>query len=659
MKKFIAGFGFMLAALFASAVSASAQEQPCQWNYSFVNGVATAKYCGNVAAAGSINTGVNGYVILSAYPNADAADADAVSKGFGVACDLPYTVTQNEVFNAPWFISQGCTLVHSSFTIEWKKSFWAASNQEIFGSTDTGLVTFDQSGPIYANWFSNYGTADDTVAVQSWINSGLASNGVPTGNTSLVATLSSGITLPPTLVYNFNGMQLVAGSSLTTGCSVTVDGTQVGYVGQQYAVINDLRLFKTLPRTGNSNANTSSTADGLCIGSGSGSSTSSSNTTINRLNVQGFHSQINVKGPNTYIDACNNCVISNGWFAGVEFSATVNTGENISFNGGVIANINNGTCTGTGILIDAGSSSGEFYLNNTSLDYSDIQINSTQGVLTATNAHFENNNNLAAIQTTKTTSRPNPTITLNGGQMGHGNGVALNSGVCPIETTNGRPVWIATTSSAYVNVFGTLVGQFSVGDLPSQVVAPTDLVSAPNSIRDYKLEPSMQTVNTFNSGPPIVLSYYKSKVYYNHTDTTHWTAAGSGATWTYDGTTFDAPDTGSMKVVGTTAANTSLTQYVPIIPGKEVIGRVYINVSAISAGQCQLNHSYFFDQGTTQISGTASSSSQFVNTAGASWTLAWFVEKAPAGAAFLQYVLSCSGFTGTANFSNLLVNQPD
>ncbi len=46
----------LIAALFcaAPAMAQTSPEQPCQWNYSNVNGVATANYCGNVTAGGSI-----------------------------------------------------------------------------------------------------------------------------------------------------------------------------------------------------------------------------------------------------------------------------------------------------------------------------------------------------------------------------------------------------------------------------------------------------------------------------------------------------------------------------------------------------------------------------------------------------------------------------
>ena len=109
MKYALVALTFITGLLFSAPTSALAQQQPCQWNYANIGGVATATYCGNV----KINGVFQSLPLIS--PQSEGAKCDGSS--------LDTTIIQSLVTGAAgnkyivWFPSNPTACVSGSLTV--------------------------------------------------------------------------------------------------------------------------------------------------------------------------------------------------------------------------------------------------------------------------------------------------------------------------------------------------------------------------------------------------------------------------------------------------------------------------------------------------------------------------------------------------------------
>lgn len=158
LRTLILAAGLMVGFSFAPAAA-----QPCQWNYSFVNGVATASYCGNVQANGTIT---NNYIITpqqygalgDGIHNDTAAIQEAIDSGYGFihfpATSACYLIDPNIILrsNQTWY-GDG----ENSSVLCW------AQNNIANPIGDNGLI---QSGDL-SNWRMAYMGLKGNLAAQT------------------------------------------------------------------------------------------------------------------------------------------------------------------------------------------------------------------------------------------------------------------------------------------------------------------------------------------------------------------------------------------------------------------------------------------------------------------------------------------------------------
>ena len=497
------------------------------------------------------------------------------------------------------------------------------------------------------------GTSDDTTAVQNWATAVAHFNTPGTAYTACSALVSASIVFDPKIDWNLAGLQLIPSASLTSGCLATFGGTQPGYTGIYNGQLNGLRLWQPLiTSSGNMHADPSKNLDGLCLGT-TASGEGSYQIGLGNLNIQGFRNAVDIVGPNSYIIDFTNPNIGNLWEYGIFADASSNSGEHIDISGGSFYNINNSSFEGTAIWSSLNPF--DFYLSNVSLDYNDIDAFIQGSTLNLVNVHDESNNNLPRVQLSRTGSGVNCSqLSITGGFMGHGSGTLNWTGISA-EAANGRPSWITTDGCSSVTVTGTHVGAYYSSDQASELVTITD-ANAAEPERVINLSPTDFSTSTFRSGAPLVNSYWLNQLYYNRTDTTGWTANGTTFTWSTAAN--NPPDTGSFTATVSSATTVSLVQQIPVVAGRHITLRGYIQTPTLTAGSCHIRRQYYEKDGTTLVPGEDQTSTQGPSSAGTTWVLAWFSETVPAGAAFLTYSLYCPSFAGTVNFSDPYVGQP-
>lgn len=490
----------------------------------------------------------------SSFPS--ISEADSVGSAFGepVCNDVANNAFPSSLTLSAFWQGCGGTFSYGSYNPTFAGGFNAPPDMVSF-VPGTGTITIDNATNVYAGWFSHYGTSNDTAAVDALFSTVTASNATLVGSRAYTATITSPVTLTLTTnSANFNGMQFLASSALNSGCALSIYSNTTSFysaAGQSSVDVVGLNLYKTLVSSGapavRAHADTTQNADGLCLGNGS-----SGQLVVTKLdspNIQGFRDGVRLVGPNIYIDTILNPNIINNWEAGLHNpSGNSGIGENLHIVGGGISNTNNTTCTGAGILVDSGASGSEIFAEGLSLDYDDLQANIAQGTLSLVNPHMEKNSNLPFVKLTRSSGKTTPTFTLLGGSMGIGP-LTVDWAGCGYAGPSGPPAFVTTTGNVGVTIRGTNLGSFYSADQITQVVDVTDATSAPNDSRSINISGVQQTSNTYNSGAPIINSYFKNLIY-DPGSLTGWTTSGASSTWTYTTTPPTITGTGSISPPG-------------------------------------------------------------------------------------------------------------
>jgi hypothetical protein len=175
----VAAFLFLFICSLFSTQPARAQEQPCQWNYSNVLGVATATYCGNVTAKGLIapgNTVQNFGAKCDGVTNDTAAFilANAAPAALGPAqiqagvCLVTGPLTLSHAFTS---IAGGVVKPAAGTTIAFTGPY-AAGAYKVCDITAGGHCDFTKilEGQGFVEWFGAVGGDTDFVTGKTVIN---------------------------------------------------------------------------------------------------------------------------------------------------------------------------------------------------------------------------------------------------------------------------------------------------------------------------------------------------------------------------------------------------------------------------------------------------------------------------------------------------------
>lgn len=512
--------------------------------------------------------------------------------------------------------------------------------QPYTGSTTNtyNVKALDELSAIDFTGFVGNGTNDDTPAITAAISASVLSNKKLIAR-GFTIRLTSTINLPTALNADFSGSVFVADPAITSGYAVTVGGPDSASSGVFEGNIHGLVLLRALT---SGHANTSSNVDG--IGFGASNPNTAAGVNFFGLKVFGFRDNVSFTGPNTYILRFFGTQIAQCWRRNLAAYATSNSGENISFFGGVIANANNTSFNGMGVYIDPSTTGIELNFHGVSFDYNDISMQMNGGFIRCFGCHFENNNNNAHVQMIPQSGKTKPGLYLSGGQMGGGPFSVSWTGI-PVENASGRPSMITCAAGSNdITVDGTFVSESRTGD------TVTELVSATSGayLRRMDLRP---VIDASTSAAPFNIGFQLNSLYVSTSALTGWTQNGStGATLSFDNTTFYSPDVGSRKVVGASGNSCSFTQTIPVRANQTFVAKAQINISSISNGYVTNRVDFIAQDGSTTVSSTAGAT---VTTAtSGSWVTVWIFAQVPSGAVTAKVYDYFNSFTGTAWMSN-------
>lgn len=525
------------------------------------------------------------------------------------------------------YVWDGATL-----TTAYDRLTFALGNGSGFQNTGTGSVILDLQ--TRGRNVVNYG---DHATLQQSLDECFLSGKPFVGRKGAVVTINSPLTMHPNLVADFSGMTIIAGSGITSGSAITVDGSISPTATS--GVVRGLCLMRALV---SGHADTSSVVDGLSLG---GTSGQVSDMGWYDMKIFGFRDNLRFDGPNCYLNHFYNPQIGFGWRRAVAAYATTNSGENNTFHGGSIFDCNNTSFNGTGIYVDPATSGFEITLLGTSIDYCDISIDSSGGYIRGFGCHLENNNNNEHIRMTYVAGKPRPVLQLFGGGITNGPGVTSWTGI-PVETTLGRPA-LVTVNTGDVDVFieGTYCGNSRTNEYVTEIVK----AQSGGNIRRADIHPAID-FSTNTTPTPINISKAINRLYVGTASDAGWTKnSASGGTLSFDNTVFKGTDVGSRKGVGTSGNSLAYTQTIPVRAKDLFILRGYVRIDAISSGYCAFRVDFLAQDGTTVIQTIIGN--QINATTSGGFAYIFLAAVVPNGAVSAKCQDYFNNWTGTAWFS--------
>lgn len=465
---------------------------------------------------------------------------------------------------------------------------------------------------------------------------------------------TSNVTFTFPAQVSMNGARIVAntGSWVTGTSAVTIVGDNESSAGGYQAGLF-MQIAVQGPNGGEGNgvpvanslatlASNGGSIDGIVINPSSTQQITDCNL---QLWVEGFRDGIVVEGQNWYIFRFLYPHVTKNWRNGWNLSLTSNAGENISIIGGITANNTNGGTGGgaapgnaVGMLISGANAPVGITEEGHSNDYNDIPYSMSGGNLRKIGGHIENG---AASGSQGVNTGPFFVLSSTSGQPPtelHLIGVEI----APTEPATGRAAFVSSTGSTVVTARDCKLFTFGlVSTAFVNVVSGTPQMIQVDGWTDTAggtLQGVMPTIcapllnKLFNAVNPAASTF------------SGWTQNGSsGITWS------NASSTAQAVVTGASAGSQS--QNVRVVPGELYNVQAKTNVTAISAGYAAVSYA-FYTLGAVQIS-----TGQFNTVNSITNTSSGGTVSAPAGADYMVVAIGFQGFTGTVQFSNVVVER--
>ena len=509
-----------------------------------------------------------------------------------------------------------------------------------YSSTNTWDYRTDQR--LFEIYLSKYGavfngTSDDSAAIADSINAIQAIGGagahrvvMPSG--ALVAKIATAGAITfycGGVGVDFNGLAMDA-SSITTGNVITVTGSGSAYSTYGYGAGVYTAPYENFILAGPTTGTPTTVL--VYLNGGSPVAGQISGGLLRNFMLRGGYTCLQMAA-NVYIIGFDNFYIGNASQYGVYWQGGTNSGENINWRNGQIANCVNSAQTAIGLYMSSGAADTDMYFQGVSFDYCNQLIDQRSGHLELDGCHIE----------TGTTG----TITSGPGFVN----VQQDAVSAEIATFMFR---------GKVNMNGTAAKVFTC----SKGLATDVRIHA--HVDNYS--GTTQLVNITDSSAVNVefkgnLQLWTGTTLYGPLNTTYngdfelgnlngWTASGA-AIFSVQSTTKHS-GTYALEATAASASTGSEYQVIPVRQGQRIYSDLWANVTAITGGTFGVNINFYSDFALTNKIGTGITASVYTAV-----TTGWVENPAngivPVGANYMSVAIYATGFIGTAYIDDIKV----
>ena len=541
-------------------------------------------------------------------------------------------------------------------------------NPQSAGETALGLVPVDYAQPsdtslvrssrytagaawdyrsdqrLFEMYLSKYGAvfngvADDTVAIADAINAmqALGSASGPrrvfmpaAGLTALINTAGLINFYCGAVGIDFNGMILNA-SGITAGTVITATGRGSAPYSR-YASSAPVENFNLVGPSSDA-----ATTVMLSLDGGTPQNGEIQGGFIRNCSIHGGSVGVDILA-NVYICKFDNLRVGSQTLYGVRFTGGANTGENINFHGGSIANVNNAAGTGIGLYLTPAAADADLNFFGTSFDYNNQLIEQQGGRLTLTGCHLE----LGVIGTITSVAKlvnveDNTATAFQTALRMLGGIIYLSGAYNPTQAI----VTAAKGPKASVLLDGVIVENYAA-------TAPLVLVTDASAVAVRT--PNCTLLQSANGtiSPPINAVYNGG---FETGNLNGWTK-GSAAVFTVQSGVVHS-GTYALEITEAAATSGDYYQIIPVRPGQRVYTDVWLNVTSYTAGDVTVSIGFAQDAALVTTLPGVTAASESAATAG--WVESQAAAIVPDGANFMTVSIGIGGFTGTAYVDDIAV----
>lgn len=329
------------------------------------------------------------------------------------------------------------------------------NQQEIntnLGFWDGGLKSYIKYITYEALGAKFDGVTDDTAAIQ------MGNNFALNGFIVRAATSNGRARITSTVTFYAGEGEIDMGTSflkpdrtiMTSGVAAIVRGN----TNKIYNFGSKLRINLIGPygeREEVAPASPTNTLRGLEIGGGTNSQASNLDLYIK---VFGFRENVYVGQKSTYLLRFHSPIVGKSWYRNWTFDCVNDSGENISFLGGVGFNNVNAAKNAVDIYVTPAGQHLDLYLYGYSQDYNDVDFEMYTGIIAKFGGHNENNSLQPYAKMTYTSAMKKPCLYFTDVMIDGGNDVAQEAG------NKGKPVWFEVGNGCVFKGVGGSWGKF-------------------------------------------------------------------------------------------------------------------------------------------------------------------------------------------------------